>query len=60
MGRAEALWESESAPCINNRSFTFAKWSARTTGKAKGESYRANCNQEPFHEIALLLNSLTM
>ena len=29
----------ESAPCINNRSFTFADWSARAAGKAKGESY---------------------
>ena len=29
----------ESAPCINDRSFTFADHSARAACKAKGESY---------------------
>jgi hypothetical protein len=48
------IFQIESAPRLNNRSLALADRCfafAPASGKADGENYRANCNQEFFHDV---------
>jgi hypothetical protein len=50
-------FQIESAPRLNNRSLALADRCFAFTpasGKADGENYRTNCNQEFFHESPLV------